>query len=140
MARLVDSSVFITLERRGGAPLALATLLPTETLAIASITASELLTGVHRANTPTRRARREVFVEWILAAFPIFSVDLPVARTHALLWAELARAGQLIGDRDMLIAATALTHGYDVLTDNLRDFARVPGLTVHQPVWSHQQP
>lgn len=133
MAQLVDSSVFIALERRGDVPTALAALLPAETLAIASITASELLTGVHRADTPARRARREAFVESILAAFPIFSVDLPVARTHARLWAQLAAAGQLIGDRDMLIAATALTHGYDVLTDNLRDFARVPGLTVHQP-------
>ncbi len=41
MAQLVDSSVFIALERRGDAPTALADLFPTETLAIASITASE---------------------------------------------------------------------------------------------------
>jgi predicted nucleic acid-binding protein len=47
----------------------------------------------------------------------------------------LAAAGQLIGDRDLLIAATALTHGYDLLTNNLRDFARVPGLRVRQPTW-----
>ncbi len=135
MAHLVDSSIFIALERRGDAPAALTALLPSETLAIASITASELLTGVHRADTPSRRARRGAFVESILAAFPIFSVDLPVARTHARLWAQLAAAGQLIGDRDMLIAATALTHRYDILTNNIRDFTRIPGLTVHQPTW-----
>jgi predicted nucleic acid-binding protein len=34
-----------------------------------------------------------------------------------------------------MIAATALAHGYAVLADNPRDFGRVPGLEIKQPVW-----
>lgn len=133
MAQLVDSSVFIALERRHGDPSALAALEGDEPLAIASVTASELLVGAHRADTPERRTRRETFVEAILAAFPVLPFDLLVARTHARLWAHLATIGQIIGERDLMIAATALTHGYDILTTNAAEFTRVPGLVVHQP-------
>ena len=35
-----------------------------------------------------------------------------------------------IGERDLQIAATALVHGHEVLTRNVRDFARIPGLKV----------
>lgn len=135
MAQLVDSSVFIALERRGQAAAVLTGLQPSEVLALSSVTASELLTGVHRADTAIRQARRAVYVEAILAAFPIIPVDLLVARTHARVWAELAAAGQLIGERDLLIASTALAYGYDLLTSNVRDFARVPGLRVTEPRW-----
>ena len=44
-------------------------------------------------------------------------------------------AGQTTGAHDLLIAATALAHGYGVMTDNIRDFERVPGLEVRQPDW-----
>ncbi len=56
MAQLVDSSVFIALERQGRDPAALMDLGRDELLAISSVTASELLFGVYRANTPERRA------------------------------------------------------------------------------------
>ena len=59
--------------------------------------------------------------------------DLRVARVHARRWAELAAAGQITGPHDLIIGATALTHGYDVLTLNLREFRQVPGLIVRQP-------
>jgi tRNA(fMet)-specific endonuclease VapC len=108
-------------------------LVPNEALAIAAITASELLTGVHRANTESRRLRREAFVEGILALIPVLPIDLRVARVHAHLWAILAADGQTIGAHDLWIAATALTHGYSVLTHNVREFNRMPGLVVVQP-------
>ncbi|MCL4466577.1 MAG: type II toxin-antitoxin system VapC family toxin [Chloroflexi bacterium] len=135
MAQLIDSSVFIALERQRQPLSVLAQAAPDEPVALASITASELLTGVHRADSPQRRLRREAFVEAILDVVPVVPFDLRVARTHAELWAHLASAGQLIGAHDVLIAATALAHGYIVLTQNLREFERVPGLVVRQPVW-----
>ncbi len=135
MAQLIDSSVFIALER-GGQPLsALVAAIPDEPIALSSITVSELLAGVHRANTPERRQRRAAFVEAIIGSIPILPIDLRVARTHAQVWAQLLAAGQPIGAHDLLIAATALAHGYVVLTQNLRDFQRVPGLVVQQPTW-----
>lgn len=135
MAHLIDSSVVITLERRGLRPSALEAAAANEPVAIASITASELLVGVYRAQIPERRSQREAFVEAVFSAFPILPFDLPIARLHARLGAELMVAGQPIGAHDLLIAATALTYGYAVLTENLRDFRRVPGLVVRQPNW-----
>lgn len=40
-----------------------------------------------------------------------------------------------IGLDDLLIAATALANSYDVLTDNVREFRRVPDLAVRRPTW-----
>lgn len=128
MAQLIDTSVFVALERRRLPFSALAQAAPEEPVALASITASELLTGVDRADSPERRLRREAFVEAILDTIPVIPFDLRVARTHAHLWAHLARVGQLIGAHDLLIAAT-------VLTQKIREFERVPGLVMRQPDW-----
>jgi tRNA(fMet)-specific endonuclease VapC len=96
---------------------------------IAAITASELLHGVHRA-TSEHRARREAFVEGVLAAFPPLPFDLLCARSHARLWADLASTGKDIGPHDRLVAATAITAGWRVATANVRHFERVPGLDI----------
>ena len=100
-----------------------------EQVGIAAITASELLHGVHRA-TPEHRARREAFVEGVLAAFPAFAFDLLAARAHARLWAGLALAGTDVGAHDRLVAATAITAGWRVGTANIRHFDRIPDLDV----------
>jgi predicted nucleic acid-binding protein len=91
------------------------------------------LYGLHRAATPSQRGRREAFLDEVLEAFVVLAFDLPVAREHARIWAELAAVGQSIGVRDSMIAATALTHRYSLMTDNIREFRRVPGLEVRQP-------
>lgn len=135
MALLVDASVFITLERWGRPPRALIAAVADEPVALASVTASELLAGVLMADTPARRQRREAFVEALLAVVPILPFDLQVARVHARLWTDLAVAGHLIGAHDLIIAATALTHDAALLTQNVREFERVPGLDVRQPAW-----
>jgi tRNA(fMet)-specific endonuclease VapC len=102
-----------------------------EEVAIAAITASELLHGVHRA-TAEHRARREAFVEAVLEAFRSLPFDLRSARVHARLWAELFAAGADIGPHDRLIAATALAHGWRLATNNARHFAHVQGLDIVQ--------
>lgn len=135
MAVLIDSGVLIALERRGQSLETIRQNIPAEPFAISSVTASELLVGVHRAVAPQQQFRRQRFVESVLDTIQILPFDLQVARVHASLWAEMQQRGRLIGDRDLLIAATAMAHGYDVLTANLRDFGMVPGLTVRQPAW-----
>jgi tRNA(fMet)-specific endonuclease VapC len=96
-------------------------------VAIAAITASELLHGVHRA-TEEHRARREAFVSAVLDAFPVLSFDLLVARVHARLWAGLASSGTDVGAHDRIVAATAMSAGWRVGTTNMRHFGRIPGL------------
>lgn len=138
MGTVLDTTVFVEFERATRA-------LPTERamqtvgdrltdrlgiddeVAIAAITASELLHGVHRA-TEGHRARREAFVAAVLEAFPVISFDLLVARVHARLWADLASSGADIGAHDRIVAATAMSAGWHVGAANMRHFGRIPGL------------
>ena len=135
MAGLIDSSVIIELERSGLPPEAVAAIFPGEPVALAAITASELLVGVLRANTSQCRYQRMRFVEAILNRIAVFPFDLPVARHHAQIGIALRAAGRPIGSNDLLIAATALSHGRVVITHNVREFAHVPGLAVRLPDW-----
>jgi predicted nucleic acid-binding protein len=96
-------------------------------VAIAAITASELLQGVHRASVE-HRARREPLVEAVLEEFPTISFDLRCARVHSRLWADLVAAGCDTGAHDRVIAATALTLGWRLATANVRHFRNVQGL------------
>jgi tRNA(fMet)-specific endonuclease VapC len=140
MGTLLDTTVFIDLERAvrrlppATAMAAVSNRLeeqlgPDEEVAIAAITASELLHGVHRASTE-HRARREAFVEAVLAAFPPLPFGLLAARAHARIWAELAATGQDVGAHDRLVAATAITAGWRVGTANTRHFDRIDGLDI----------
>jgi predicted nucleic acid-binding protein len=64
---------------------------------------------------------------------PILPYTGQTARIHAILWAELESSGQMIGDYDLIVAATALERGNDVATFNKRHFAVVKGLNVIVP-------
>ena len=94
------------------------------------ITASELLHGVQRARDRGIRARRSAFVEGILESFPLLPIEIATARMHAQLWADLAAQGRPIGAHDLWIASACLSHGLTLVTSNLREFLRVPGLKV----------
>lgn len=130
MGTLIDSSVLIAADRRR---LDLESALEAhgdDAVAIAAITASELLHGVHRATTTPQRQRRQAFVETLLSRLPVLPFDPVAARMHALLWAQLAARGVNVGAHDLLIAATAAAAGYSVATRDSRSFAKIPGLTV----------
>ncbi len=126
MGVILDSSVIVAFERgRFDLPALLRDHSPS---AIAVITAAELLIGVERADSPQRRARRDEFVRGIFAELPIISFELGQARVYAAEVADLSRRGQIIGDRDLQIAATAMLLEYDVATLNKREFERLSGL------------
>lgn len=140
MGTLLDTTVFIEVERAlRGLPVGAALdtvsrrlediLGAGEEVGIATITASELLHGIHRA-TPEHRPRREAFVEAVLAVFPSLPFDQLCARSHARLWADLVSSGADIGPHDRIVAATAITAGWRVGTANVRHFDRVRGLSV----------
>jgi predicted nucleic acid-binding protein len=130
MATLIDSSVLIAAERGDLAPDIVSTRYAEEDVAISAVTASELLHGVHRARTPSQRHRRQAFVEGLLAQLPVIGFDLTVARVHASLWADLAKRGVAVGERDLMIGATAIARNYRVATRGERSFSKIPGLTV----------
>jgi len=90
------------------------------------IVAAELRYGAAKANS-RRLAER---IDLILSALEILPLEPPVDREYAALRHHLTRQGTPIGPNDLLIAAQALANGLTLVTANLREFSRVPGLSV----------
>ena len=130
MGVLIDASILIEFERSQVAIEQKLAGREDEEFFLSVVTASELLHGVHRARASDVRARRSAFVEAVLSRFPLLSIDLPTARTHAQIWAELASTGKMIGPHDLWIAAACIAHGLTLVTANVREFQRVPGLAI----------
>jgi tRNA(fMet)-specific endonuclease VapC len=127
LATLIDSSVLIAAER---GQLNFDAMAAEEDVAISAVTASELLHGVHRARTPAQRHRRQAFVEGLMAQLPVIAFDLIVAQVLASLWADLAKRAVAVGERDLMIGATAIAKGYAIATRDERSFPKIPGLKV----------
>ena len=137
MGLILDSSVAIAAERRGDTVQAfLQRVIDTagdQEAALSAVGVVELVHGIHRADTPERRARREAFVEEFLSTVAIYPLTTDVARLAGKLDAEQQSRGVVIPFADLLIGATALSLQYSVLTINPRHFRHVPGLAVIQP-------
>ena len=105
MARrvILDTGTLIAIER---GKLDVDAVLGVDDAAIASVTATELLVGVERADE-TREQARSVRVEAVLASLPIEDYTLSVARIHARLVAEATSKGKQRSAYDLMIAATA---------------------------------
>ncbi|MEI7443556.1 MAG: type II toxin-antitoxin system VapC family toxin [Burkholderiales bacterium] len=69
-------------------------------------------------------------VDQLLDALTVLPLDTPADEHYADIRATLERSGTPIGSHDMFIAAHARSRGMTLLTRNLREFQRVPGLTV----------
>ena len=130
MGIIFDSTEIIHLERNAGVIRELASSAGDEPFGISIITVSELLHGIERAKTDAIRIKRQAFVESVFEHFPILPFDMSAARVHAKIWAHLEQKGDIIGAHDLIIAATAIALDYEVVTSNLSDFTRVPGLKV----------
>lgn len=123
---LIDTSVLIAVER-GVLDLETAAGDSDEPVALAAVTAHELLRGVARLQAGVRRARSERWLETLFASVPVIEYDLEIARVHAALWTELAAKGVTLWPYDQVIAATALSLGYDLATRDT-GFGVVPDL------------
>ena len=126
MARLIlDSTVLIAAERRGDPLMGL--LADDDDVAIAALTAAELLVGVELAGVRQREKRR-AFVEDVLSVLPVETYDVEVARAHATLLAHARRSGRPRGAHDLVIAATAVARRRDVVSDDGTGFEDLPGV------------
>ncbi|MCI3131813.1 type II toxin-antitoxin system VapC family toxin [Phenylobacterium aquaticum] len=90
------------------------------------IVAAELRFGAARKGSDRLTAQ----LERILAALPVLPLEPPADEAYGRIRADLEARGLPIGGNDLLIAAHALSLGHVVVTDNEREFARIPGLTV----------
>ena len=124
---ILDTTVLIQAERRA---VALDQLIEVDDdVAIAAITAAELLVGVELADD-RRRPVRQAFVTDLLSAVTIEPYDLSVAHEHAVLLAHVRRTGRPRGAHDLLIAATARASSRAVVTAEADGFRDLPGLDI----------
>jgi len=130
MGCVIDTCILINAERNQANISSRMAGLEKESFYISVITASELLYGVHRAKDTKVKNLRKAFVEDLLLKFPILPNDLSVARMHAELWSELSKQGKLIGSHDLWIGAACIAHGHSIITDNKKDFKKIPGLRI----------
>jgi tRNA(fMet)-specific endonuclease VapC len=96
-------------------------------LAMSAITFGELLYGA--AKSTQRERVREVLRE-LIAWVPALPVDDGASERYGALRATLEKRDQPIGNNDLWIAAHALALGVPLVTNNEREFERVPGLKV----------
>lgn len=91
-----------------------------------SVTAAELAFGVAKS----RSAKNRVALETFLLPLNVAPFDLAAAFAYGELRAELEHRGQPIGPLDLKIAAHAISLGTILITNNEREFRRVPSLKV----------
>jgi|SRR3972149_2263240 len=130
MGIILDTSILIAYERGNLDIDRLVKDSADEPFGLSAITVSELLHGVHRADSESRRLKREAFVQKVIDTFPVYPFDISAARIYADVWASLLKKGVSIGAHDLLIAATAISLGFSVATHNVRDFKKIKGLTL----------
>ncbi|MEM6275111.1 MAG: type II toxin-antitoxin system VapC family toxin [Myxococcota bacterium] len=99
---------------------------------VSAITASELAFGARKSRKRATKRSVEVF----LTEMPIAAYGADAIMHYAAARATLAKRGVSIGPLDTLIAAHALSLEATLVTDNVREFKRVPGLQLenwHRP-------
>ena len=130
MTRLLDTDTCIgVLRQKPGVVHRLSQFAPTE-VAVSMVTVYELYCGVAKAKDPAaERLKVERFVSTIVE----LPFDHAAAEAAARLRVDLERQGKPIGPYDLLIAGQALAHGLTLVTNNVAEFQRVPGL--HLESW-----
>jgi tRNA(fMet)-specific endonuclease VapC len=126
IAYLLDTNT-VSLALKGQAPVARVRMAatPHDRVAISIITAMELCFGLARSPQATRV---RTVVEPFLATVQVANLPDEIPTVYGRLRAELERRGRPIGPFDTIIAAHALALGCVLVTNNLREFGRVPGL------------
>jgi tRNA(fMet)-specific endonuclease VapC len=124
---LLDTEICIYLRKRRPAGLVekFKTLSPGEA-AISVITYGELWLGAHRHRDQTVSRNVEEFTTLV----PPLPMPSAAGATYGRILSVLQQQGQVIGVNDLWIAAHAVTSGLVLVTNNLREFRRVPELQV----------
>lgn len=95
-------------------------------IGVSSITAAELAFGVAKS----RSMKNRIALESFLLPLEVMPFDLSAAFAYGDVRAELARRGEPVGPLDLQIAAHALSLKTTLVTDNEREFRKVPGLAI----------
>jgi tRNA(fMet)-specific endonuclease VapC len=104
-------------------------------LCISTVTAMELIYGAERSASPEKNL---AVVEGFTARLDVLAYNHEAAAHSGQLRAELQKIGKPIGPYDQMIAGHARSQGLILITNNLREFERVPGLRVED--WVQPNP
>lgn len=94
---------------------------------ISVITLAELAYGAEKSGRPELNRRR---IEVFRSQLTVLDLTSGMTQVYGRLCAELERNGALVGPHDLLIAAQALQEKLVLVTNNVREFRRIPGLKI----------
>jgi tRNA(fMet)-specific endonuclease VapC len=127
MTYLLDIDTCIgVLRQRSGMVQRLSQVAPTE-CAVSMITVYELFCGLAKAQDPVKERQK---VERFISAVIELPLDRASAEAAAKVRGELEVHGNVIGPYDLLIAGQAVAGGLTLVTNNVREFQRVCGLSL----------
>jgi tRNA(fMet)-specific endonuclease VapC len=101
----------------------------TPDLAISSVVYAELCYGIENGDSPKKQQRFDQ-LELFVQGLQIIAWDKTAAEHYGKIRAELKRLGTPIGNNDLLIAALARSLMAVLVTNNVREFERVPNLVI----------
>jgi tRNA(fMet)-specific endonuclease VapC len=127
MTYLLDTSAVSDYFRHVGATYERVQAQPPHRLALSAVSEHEILYGLALKPGATRLAK---LVRSFLQVVQVLPFDRGDAAAAAAVRAQLGRAGSSIGDFDALIAGVALARERILITSNVKEFARVAGLSV----------
>jgi len=127
---LLDTNICVPLINRTDAAIAKRFLVETpDSVVLCSVVRAELDYGAHKSKHVAANIDR---IEKFCSGFVSLAFDDAAAARYGSLRAHLRREGTPIGHNDMLIASIALAHELVLVTRNLREFRRVPGLSAER--------
>ena len=95
--------------------------------AISVITYGELVYGAEKSQKISQNLAK---VHRIREIFPVIELSCSIMDTFGSLKAELSRNGEMVDDFDLIIAATAITRGYSVVSNNEKHFSKIHDLSL----------
>lgn len=128
LAYLLDTNVLSDFVRGDPSVRRRMVEMPPEQLAFSSVTVMEVSYGL--ALAPARAHRIRPMLEAALQAVQLLPFTVEDARAAGTIRAALRRRGAPIGPYDILLAGCAMARGLTLVTANLRELARVAGLSV----------
>jgi tRNA(fMet)-specific endonuclease VapC len=124
---LLDTNIVIYFFKGQGRIAEKLSQAPPSQIALSTVTLYELEVGIARSADPERRRAQ---LRRLIDVVSVLPLDQQAAYAAAHIRMELERRGYPIGALDNLIAGIALAHNATLVTHNVKEFSRVPGLAV----------
>lgn len=128
MKYLVDSDWVVDYLVGKQQAIVLLSTLAREGIAISLITFGEIYEGIYYGRDPQRS--EEGFRKF-LRGVTVLPLNRSIMQHFGRIRGDLRRRGLLIGDPDILIAATTMYHDLTLVTRNRKDYERIPALKTH---------